>query len=34
MTLGKRSKPRDTSNGVEDAKYSYWCTSEVAEVQE
>ena len=22
-------KPRDTSNGVEDAKYSYWCTSVV-----
>jgi hypothetical protein len=22
-------KPRDTSNGIEDAKYSYWCTSVV-----
>ena len=22
-------KPRDTSNGVEDSKYSYWCTSVV-----
>jgi len=22
-------KPRDTANGVEDAKYSYWCTSVV-----